>query len=135
MPKTTVGAIIIDDYDQPGKVLMTKRNIPPFKGQWCLPGGHIDSYEYSVQAVKREVREETGLEFEPTFFHYFDEIFQIKSIHNVVLMYYGKATGEMKRQEKEVAEIEWFSFDEALKLDLAFKHHDVLDLFIEEIIK
>ena len=42
MPITTVAAIIKNDED---KILLTRRNVAPFKGQWCLPGGHIDENE------------------------------------------------------------------------------------------
>ena len=71
MPKTTVAAIIHNDQAQ---VLLTRRNIPPFKGLWILPGGHIDDYEAAQTAIVREVKEETGLDFAAIFFGYFDEI-------------------------------------------------------------
>ncbi|NIT56329.1 MAG: NUDIX domain-containing protein, partial [Aliifodinibius sp.] len=45
MPSATVGAIIYPDQDHRDEILLTKRNIEPFKGKWCLPGGHIDQYE------------------------------------------------------------------------------------------
>ena len=47
--KTTVGAIIEGD----GKILLTKRNIEPFKGYWCLPGGHIEYFEPAKDAIIR----------------------------------------------------------------------------------
>ena len=42
MPETTVAAIITSTQEDTTRVLLTRRNIAPFKGQWCLPGGHID---------------------------------------------------------------------------------------------
>lgn len=131
MPTTTVGAIIIDNINNPKKVLLTQRNIPPFKGYWCLPGGHIDQYEKAEEAVKREVKEETGLNFTPCFMHYFDEIFKEGNVHNIVLMYYGTSQGNMVKQENEVADIQWFSFKDAIKLDLAFTHGIVLNEFMK----
>jgi len=135
MPTTTAGAIIIDKPENPTKALLTQRNIPPFKDFWCLPGGHIDKYETALDAVVREVKEETGLDFTPTFFRYFDEIFPQGNVHNIVLMFYGTVSGKIKIQESEVADIRWFSFEEALKLDLAFTHGEVLSQFVKTIVK
>lgn len=132
MPTTTAGAIIIDNLKNPSKVLLTQRNIPPFKGLWCFPGGHIDPYEKGLDAVVREVKEETGLDYQPHFFNYFDEIFPEGKAHNVVLMFYGTTSGEINIQEEEVSDIKWVSFDEALKMKLAFTHSQVLEAFLKE---
>lgn len=124
MPIATVGAIIKNDE---GKILLTKRNIEPFKGQWCLPGGHIDENEEALDAVIREAKEETGLEFEPEFISYFDEIVPEYDWHAVVLVFAGKGTGELTAQEREVTDIAWFSLDEARSLPLAFVHNKILN--------
>lgn len=58
---TSVVAVIIDADD---RVLLTKRNVPPFQGEWVMPGGKIDLGEPIVAALKREVWEEVGLEVE-----------------------------------------------------------------------
>ena len=36
------------------------------RGLWSVPGGRVESGETSVDAVVREVREETGLQVQPT---------------------------------------------------------------------
>ena len=58
MPIATVAAII---KNEAGKILLTHRNVEPFKGQWCLPGGAVDPGESVTEACEREVFEETGL--------------------------------------------------------------------------
>ena len=45
-------------FDDQGRVLLTKRTD---NGQWCLPGGAVDSGESVAEACEREVGEETGL--------------------------------------------------------------------------
>jgi 8-oxo-dGTP diphosphatase len=72
--KTTVAAIITRKSKDGLQVLLTRRGYPPYKDQWCLPGGHIDEYETAQHAIIREVKEEVGLDFEARFFTYFDEI-------------------------------------------------------------
>ena len=124
MPITTVAAIIKNDEDQ---ILLTRRNIEPFKNQWCLPGGHIEDDEKALDAVIREAKEETGLEFEPEFFTYFDEIVPEHDWHAVVLVFAGKGTGGLAAQEREVTDIGWFPLDEARSLLLAFTHNDILN--------
>ena len=126
MPIATVAAIIKNDE---GKILLTRRNVEPFKGQWCLPGGHIDENEKALDAVIREAKEETGLDFEADFITYFDEIVPEHGWHAVVLVFAGRGTGEFVVQEREVADIAWFSLEEARSLTLAFVHNQILDKY------
>ena len=59
-----VGAVIERD----GKFLLVKEHMPkhPDHGKWNQPAGWIDVGENPLDAVAREVREETGLTFTPT---------------------------------------------------------------------
>jgi 8-oxo-dGTP diphosphatase len=127
MPYTTVGAIILSKDKDGEKILLTRRGIEPYRDHWCLPGGHIDRYETARAAMIREVREETGLDFDARFYRYFDEIIPELEIHAVVLVFTGTATGSLARQESEVLETGWFSADEIHSLPLAFQHHRILE--------
>ena len=44
------------------KVMLIQKDIPPFKGQWALPGGFVRIEETLEAAALRELREETGIE-------------------------------------------------------------------------
>jgi len=123
--KATTGAIIIRE----GKILLTKRNIEPYKGYWCLPGGHIDYFEKAEDAITREVKEETGLNFTGRFEGYIDEIIPEKDWHAEFLVFKGTASGEEKMCEKEVQEMRWFEKEEAKKMELAFMHGKALSRF------
>lgn len=61
-PIVGVGAVVWKE----GKVLLIKRGKPPLKGAWSLPGGRQELGETTLQAVTREVREETALEVRVT---------------------------------------------------------------------
>ena len=45
-------------FDEQGRILLTRR---ADNGQWCLPGGRMESGESVAEACEREVLEETGL--------------------------------------------------------------------------
>ena len=57
--KTSVVACVIDEQD---RVLLTRRCIHPFHGQWVMPGGKIDHGESILAALHREMLEEVGIE-------------------------------------------------------------------------
>lgn len=130
MAKATVAAIISPDEEQSGTVLLTRRNVSPFRGHWCLPGGHIDEYETAEEAVTREVFEETGLHFnDPAFLDYFNEVFPEYRFHAVALAFYGIGRGSLMLMPEEVTEIAWFTLHEAIALPLAFNHLQILQRY------
>jgi 8-oxo-dGTP diphosphatase len=63
--KATAGALCLDDE---GRVLLARRRAEPFRGRWDIPGGFLEEGEHPLDGVRRELREETGLEIEPLEF-------------------------------------------------------------------
>lgn len=134
MPKATVAAIITPDDEKRDTILLTKRNVPPFKGLWCLPGGHIDDFETAEEAVVREVKEETGLLFEkPLFLYFFNELFPEHHFHAVALAFYGKGVGTVELMPDEVEQIAWFTLHETLALPLAFNHNQIVQRYATQL--
>lgn len=60
-PIVGVGGIVVDH----GRVLLVKRGRAPLLGEWSIPGGALEVGETLEEALRREIREETGLEITP----------------------------------------------------------------------
>lgn len=113
--------IILNEH----KILLIKRSnytqiYPKF---WACPGGRAELNETAEQNVIREVKEEVNLDFFPT------EILTTATWKNRFLYrFLGTWSGEIRIQEAEVTDYNWFTFTEAKKLELAFDYAKVIDL-------
>ena len=59
-PVVGVGGVVTRD----GRALIIRRGHEPRKGEWSLPGGLVELGERLIDAVRREIAEETGLDVE-----------------------------------------------------------------------
>lgn len=51
--------------DEQGRLLLARRGAEPHLGKWDLPGGFLEEGEHPLDALRRELREEAGVEIEP----------------------------------------------------------------------
>lgn len=58
-PKVGIGTYILNDRNQ---ILMILRKNVISAGTWCPPGGHLEMTEEFIDCVKREAKEEVGIE-------------------------------------------------------------------------
>lgn len=102
-----VGALVFDrDH-----VLLVKRGAHPAKGYWSIPGGKLRRGESIVQAVEREMLEETGLRVRPSkLVAVYEKLPPDGSDeeHYVVLDYLCKAAGGRLCAGDDAAEVGWF---------------------------
>jgi ADP-ribose pyrophosphatase YjhB (NUDIX family) len=107
-PLVGVGALIFQDR----RILMAQRGKEPLKGWWSLPGGALETGELLADAVRREVREETGLEIEPIrVFEIFERIMRdvegTPEYHYVLIDYLCRITGGTLAAGDDVCRVEW----------------------------
>ena len=57
-PRVGVGAVVLHR----GRVLLVRRGRAPSMGKWSLPGGMVELGETTAEAIRRELREECGIE-------------------------------------------------------------------------
>ena len=72
-PVVGVGGVVIHE----GRALLIKRGSEPLKNQWSIPGGTLELGESIQEGVRRELREETGIEVRVgELIEVFDRIFR-----------------------------------------------------------
>ena len=118
----TVDAVIVKE----GKVLLTKRAIPPFEGKWVLPGGRVDMNETLEETVHREVEEETGMKIEIIKVSgAYSAIDRDPRRRSVTIAFLCEALTEPKESTREASEIKWFTFGGLP--EMGFDHRKIVE--------
>lgn len=94
------------------KVLMVKHN----KGHWAFPKGHVEENETEFETAIRETKEETGLEVEIILPERFVITYSPKEdvIKDVVYFIAKPLSKNLKKQDEEIAQVDWVNIDEAV---------------------
>jgi phosphoglycolate phosphatase-like HAD superfamily hydrolase/ADP-ribose pyrophosphatase YjhB (NUDIX family) len=117
-PVATVGALI---FNEAGEVLMVRTR--KWSGLWGIPGGKIRYGEPSVQALHREIREETGLDIVDVRFELAQDCIDspefYRAAHFILLNYTCRSVGSPAVcLNDEAEEWRWSALDEAAGLPL-----------------
>jgi len=121
--KPTAGALCEDGE---GRVLLARRAHEPFLGRWDIPGGFLEEGEDPLDGMRRELREETGLEVEPLDYlgAWMDRYGGDSTGEATLNMYWtARVLGGEPRAADDVSELAWFAADELPPADeLAFEN-------------
>ena len=112
------------------KVMLVRRDLPPFKGKWALPGGFVRVEESLDDAARRELREETGLRLDDV---YLEQLYTFGDVRRdprervVSVAYYAlvNLAGRPVASGTDAADAAWFAVGDLPSL--AFDHERILE--------
>jgi ADP-ribose pyrophosphatase YjhB (NUDIX family) len=100
----TAGAVVTDED---GRVLLLSHVFRPGSG-WGIPGGFMEKGEQPEEALRRELREEVGLELERA------EIALVRTLkrpRQVEIIFRCRPDGQLGRRNLEIKSAQWFEPD------------------------
>jgi ADP-ribose pyrophosphatase YjhB (NUDIX family) len=100
----TTGAVIVDAQD---RVLLLQHRFRPGSG-WGIPGGFVQAGEQPEAALRRELREEIGVEIEQVELAFARALARYQQIE---LIFRGTVRGELQLRQLEIAHAAWFTLE------------------------
>ena len=131
-PEATVGALIINEKEE---ILLVRSY--KWGTRYTVPGGHIELGERSEAAVKREIKEEVGLDVEPVKLLLVQEAVYpedyIKHEHYIFLDYLCRTTNSsgVKLDGKEIQEYVWTPPRKALQMNLESFTRNLVEAYLK----
>lgn len=123
----TVDSVVFCNASNRFKVLLIKRRKDPFQGQWALPGGFIEDTENLEEAVRRELKEETGIKVKT--------VEQVRAFgkpgrdprgRTISIAFLSQISCEEElKPGDDAAEANWFDVDNLP--ELAFDHVEIIE--------
>jgi len=132
--RVTVDIVIFTLREGSLQVLLVKRGVPPFEGQYAIPGGFIRGDESLEEAALRELHEETGLRnvFLEQLYTFGDPKRDPRGRVITVAYYALIASDKLSLVAgADAAEAQWFPASSVPPL--AFDHKSILDYALERL--
>lgn len=100
-PKFTVSAaaVVVNENDE---VLLLNHVLRPFSG-WGLPGGFVDHGEQPAETIRRELKEEAGIDLIEL------KMYSIRTVNrHIEIIYSARGSGEARVMSREIISLGWF---------------------------
>jgi len=117
VPTLGVSGIVFNKQKQ---ILLIQRNQPPAMGLWSIPGGKLEPGESLVEACKREIKEETGLDTDIKNIVAVVER-RVEGFHYVIIDYLAQLVDKENSQpvaQSDVSEARWVSLEHLIDYEL-----------------
>lgn len=115
-------------FDETGRIFLTRR---ADNGQWCLPGGRMESGESVAEACEREVWEETGLRVRVRrlvgVYSHPDQLVVYpdgNKAHIVALHFEAEVAGGEPGLSDETTEFGYFTLEQLHGMDIMGRHRE-----------
>ncbi len=130
-PQVCVGAVVVDD----DRLLLIRRGHGPAAGEWSVPGGRVELGELMVEALVREVKEETGLDV--AVGDYIGYVERVGDEHHFVIHDFHATAFDTEPliAGDDAAEVRWVDLSAVADLNLVeglaefLADHHVIELF------
>ena len=103
-----VGAVIEKD----GKYLLVQEAQEKCRGKWNLPAGHLDPNETILEGAKREAKEETGCDIEPTSICQIGNRVSVNDVFISIIFTAKLILEEIAFDKSEILDAKWFTYEE-----------------------
>lgn len=116
-------------------VLLQRHPRQSHGGKWCQPAGKIDQGESIHQAMKRELKEETGIDVPETNLKFLAPVYVTAGDKQFIFHAFSTTLArepEIKLNPYEHVDFKWMSPHEVLQLppdELIHDFHDTMKLF------
>ena len=134
-PAVTVDITIFTVRNDQLNILLIKRALKPYQGEWALPGGFVNLEESLEEAAERELVEETGVSGV-----YLEQLFTFGAPgrdprgHTVTVAYSALIPSDNVEltASTDAEGVAWFGIDKLP--DLAFDHDEILELALDRLV-
>lgn len=130
----TTDVIIFTIMDDALKVLLVRRGVEPFKGDWAIPGGFLKMDESLEECALRELDEETGIrDVYLEQLYSFGEVGRDPRERVISVAFYTliSSDGQKIKAGDDADETAWYSANELP--NLAFDHSKIIKMAMERL--